>query len=259
MVFSRSRFTIFALVISTLSFAVHAYRIHGLPQLFPPFTIHTQIKLWICFVGLAVTLFDNKLPEIVRYVIQPILVLGVILCVVFVIQLFFVMLSAWLFFIMFVWISFMESTWFPFGLGCLALLTYSPVFALIAFVRSARRIHNSVTKKQISTWLIGGTLAIVLLHSILYKVQWDRAEKFVQEEDLRIEKLAGRDGISSSDARYIEYMRNITPFRWMLNGKYQCERVSLSEKICPFVNSILSVEECVHDNGCGRSLLQLAK
>ncbi|WP_032924788.1 membrane protein [Leptospira santarosai] len=243
MVFSRSRFTIFALVISTLSFAVHAYRIHGLPQLFPPFTIHTQIKLWICFVGLAVTLFDNKLPEIVRYVIQPILVLGVILCVVFVIQLFFVMLFAWLFF----WV-----------VG-LPLLTYSPVFALIAFVRSARRIHNSVTKKQISTWLIGGTLAIVLLHSILYKVQWDRAEKFVQEEDLRIEKLAGRDGISSSDARYIEYMRNITPFRWMLNGKYQCERVSLSEKICPFVNSILSVEECVHDNGCGRSLLQLAK
>ncbi|WP_032924055.1 membrane protein [Leptospira santarosai] len=243
MVFSRSRFTIFALVISTLSFAVHAYRIHGLPQLFPPFTIHTQIKLWICFVGLAVTLFDNKLPEIVRYVIQPILVLGVILCVVFVIQLFFVMLFAWLFF----WV-----------VG-LPLLIYSPVFALIAFVRSARRIHNSVTKKQISTWLIGGTLAIVLLHSILYKVQWDRAEKFVQEEDLRIEKLAGRDGISSSDARYIEYMRNITPFRWMLNGKYQCERVSLSEKICPFVNSILSVEECVHDNGCGRSLLQLAK
>ncbi|MDI7203386.1 hypothetical protein QMM44_07970 [Leptospira santarosai] len=243
MVFSRSRFTIFALVISTLSFAVHAYRIHGLPQLFPPFTIHTQIELWICFAGLAVTLFDNKLPEIVRYVIQPILVLGVILCVVFVIQLFFVMLFAWLFF----WV-----------VG-LPLLIYSPVFALIAFVRSARRIHNSVTKKQISTWLIGGTLAIVLLHSILYKVQWDRAEKFVQEEDLRIEKLAGRDGISSSDARYIEYMRNITPFRWMLNGKYQCERVSLSEKICPFVNSILSVEECVHDNGCGRSLLQLAK
>ncbi|MDI7197316.1 hypothetical protein QMM61_11485 [Leptospira santarosai] len=243
MVFSRSRFTIFALVISTLSFAVHAYRIHGLPQLFPPFTIHTQIELWICFAGLAVTLFDNKLPEIVRYVIQPILVLGVILCVVFVIQLFFVMLFAWLFF----WV-----------VG-LPLLTYSPVVALIAFVRSARRIHNSVTKKQISTWLIGGTLAIVLLHSILYKVQWDRAEKFVQEEDLRIEKLAGRDGISSSDARYIEYMRNIAPFRWMLNGKYQCERVSLSEKFCPFVNSILSVEECVHDNGCGRSLLQLAK
>ncbi|MDI7235850.1 hypothetical protein QMM95_07075 [Leptospira santarosai] len=243
MVFSRSRFTIFALVISTLSFAVHAYRIHGLPQLFPPFTIHTQIELWICFAGLAVTLFDNKLPEIVRYVIQPILVLGVILCVVFVIQLFFVMLFAWLFF----WV-----------VG-LPLLVYSPVVALIAFVRSACRIHNSVTKKQISTWLIGGTLTIVLLHSILYKVQWDRAEKFVQEEDLRIEKLAGRDGISSSDARYIEYMRNIAPFRWMLNGKYQCERVSLSEKICPFVNSILSVEECVHDNGCGRSLLQLAK
>lgn len=132
MVFSRSRFTIFALVISTLSFAVHAYRIHGLPQLFPPFTIHTQIKLWICFVGLAVTLFDNKLPEIVRYVIQPILVLGVILCVVFVIQLFFVMLFAWLFF----WV-----------VG-LPLLTYSPVFALIAFVRSARRIHNSVTKNK---------------------------------------------------------------------------------------------------------------
>ncbi|EMP81989.1 hypothetical protein LEP1GSC162_0592, partial [Leptospira santarosai str. CBC1531] len=61
---------------------------------------------------------------------------------------------------------------------------YSPIFALIAFVSSVRRIHNSVTKKRISTWLIGGTIAIILSYSILYKVQWDRAEKFVQEEDL---------------------------------------------------------------------------
>ncbi|WP_061205652.1 hypothetical protein [Leptospira santarosai] len=244
MISSLSHFTIFTLVIAAFSFAIHAYRIPGLRQLFPPFTIRTQIELWVCFAGLAVATFHNKLPEVFRLAVQPVLVAGTILCLLFAVSLLIPMLFAWLFF----WAG---------GLG---LLVYSPIFALIAFVSSVRRIHNSVTKKRISTWLIGGTIAIILSYSILYKVQWDRAEKFVQEEDLRIQKLdeqersAGRGGISSSDARYIEYRRNAATFSWWLNGKYQCKRVSLSEEICPFVNSILSVEECVRDHGCHDSI-----
>ncbi|EMP81990.1 hypothetical protein LEP1GSC162_0591 [Leptospira santarosai str. CBC1531] len=98
MISSLSHFTIFTLVIAAFSFAIHAYRIPGLRQLFPPFTIRTQIELWVCFAGLAVATFHNKLPEVFRLAIQPVLVAGTILCLLFAVSLLIPMLFAWLFF-----------------------------------------------------------------------------------------------------------------------------------------------------------------
>ncbi len=245
---SLSYFIIFTLVLVILSFAVHALRIPGLPQLFPPFTIHTEIELWVCFSGLAATLFLNKLPAVVRYAILPVLVAGAILCIAFVISLVLAMLF-----------GLFGSLFF----GPLVLLIYSPVFALIAFVRSAREIRNSLPEKRISTWLIGGTFAIILSYSILYKIQWDRAQTFVYEEDLKIQKLdeqevsAGRGRLSTNDVRFTQYQRNVETFRWMLNGENQCKRVGILQRVCPFVNSLLSVEKCIQDRGCQDSIFRL--
>ncbi len=249
---SLSHFIIFTLVLATLSFAVHALGIPGLPQLFPPFTIRTEIELWVCFSGLAVTTFHNKQPEVVRYAILPVLVAGAILCVAFVISLFPTMLFAWLFF------------W----LGGLGLLVYSPVFSLIAFMRSLREIRNSLPEKRISTWLIRGTLAIILSYSILYKIQWDRTQTLVYEEGFRLQKLneqeisTGRGPISPDDARYAQYQRNVETnvemIRSIRNGKKQCERLKILPEVCPFVNSLLSVEECTLHNGCQDDMFRLA-
>ncbi|EKS00642.1 hypothetical protein [Leptospira mayottensis] len=242
---SLSHFIIFTLILTTFSFAIHALHIPHLPQVLPPLTIYTQIELWVCFSGLAATVFHNKLPEVFRYAIQPVLVAGAILCVAFVISLVPAMLLG----------LFGLLLYGPLA-GLLVLLIYSPVFALIAFVRSARKIHNSVTEKRISTWLIGGTITIILSYSILYKIQWDRAQEFVYEEDLKIQKLdeqevsAGRGRLSTDDIRFTQYQRNVETFRWMRNGENQCKRAGISQEVCPFVNSLLSVEECIQDHGC---------
>lgn len=111
----------------------------------------------------------------------------------------------------------MLSAWLFFWAGGLGLLVYSPIFALIAFVNSVRSIHNSVTKKRISTWLIGGTIAIILSYSILYKIQWDLVNKFVQEEALQIQKLDER----------IQYERNVNPF-------VGCSTASNNENVLKF-------------------------
>ncbi|EMY15191.1 hypothetical protein LEP1GSC043_0436 [Leptospira weilii str. Ecochallenge] len=216
------------------------------------FTIRTEIELWVCFSGLAATLFLNRLPEVFRYAIQPILVAGAILSVAFAIL--FVRVMAFVLFIFRTGFEHLVSNnpiyaLITFLFGVLGLsVVYIPIIPLIAFVLSARKIHNSVTEKRISTGLIGGTIVIILSYSILYKIEWDRARTFFYEESLRIEKLDEQEVSAGrrpryNDIRSTQYLRHAETFRWILNGEQQCERFGISEEACPFVNSLLSVEK----------------
>lgn len=163
---SLLQFTIFTLILAGLSFAANAYVLSH--EVFPPFTLRTQIALWISFGALALAVVSDQLPENLRYGFLPFLTAGAMLCIAFIIVLAPVMTFAWIL----VWAG---------GLG---FLPYSPLFAFIAFALAARKIHKSVRRKNVSHVLIASTVALILAYSLYYKIQWNRAEEVLRKPEI---------------------------------------------------------------------------
>ena len=166
-VFSSIRqFTIFTLVLAAASFATNAYVLSH--EVFPPFTSRTEVALWVCFIALAISALNEWLSDPIRYALLPLLSAGAFLCVAFVIVLGPLMAFAWFF----VWAA---------GLG---FLPYSPLFALVAFVLNLMRLESSVRQRVVARWLIAGPAALIVIYSIYYKIQWNRAEEVMRRPEI---------------------------------------------------------------------------
>jgi XrtN system VIT domain protein len=163
---SLLQFTVFTLILAGLSFAANAYVLSH--EVFPPFTTRTEIALWITFAALGLAAFSERMPETMRYAFLPLLAFGAMLCIAFIIVLSPVMAFAWIV----VWAG---------GLG---FLPYSPLFAFIAFALTAHKIHRSVSRKDLSKWLILATVSVTLAYSLYYKIQWNRAEAVLQKPEI---------------------------------------------------------------------------
>ncbi|MCE9599564.1 MAG: XrtN system VIT domain-containing protein [Spirochaetia bacterium] len=155
-----NQFLIFTLIISAISFIANAYVLDHI--IFPPFTNRTIVALWISFGVLGASFFRNRLPEIARLAFQPVLILGAFLCISYILVLSPLMLFSWFF----VW------------LGGLGFLPYSPLFALICFVGSARFVHLSLNQsfRKVSLGLMAGSVFAILGYTTFYFVAWHTAE-----------------------------------------------------------------------------------
>ncbi len=162
---SLRQFTVFTLTIAGLSFAANAYLLNH--EVFPPFTTRTFWTLWVVFGFLAASIGADYCPSFLRWAFQPFLMLGALVSTAFIAVLAPIMIFSWAF------------VWFA-GLG---FLPYSPLFACIAFLIAAWRIHRSLDGiwKQFSGISLGLVTALTLSYAVFFYIEWGRAEHILEK------------------------------------------------------------------------------
>ncbi|MDX1959385.1 MAG: XrtN system VIT domain-containing protein [Leptospiraceae bacterium] len=158
--FSHNFFILFVLGLSAVTFFVEKYLLEG--AMFAKFSFRTTFLLWFCYSFMTIGLFYKKIPRFLLSLFPAIYLLGIYVCLGFMIILFPYMLIGW-FFIIFA------------GLGFLA---YSPVFAVSGFVKSFNVVLDEVklngSKKDKNTMYgtIAATVITLFSYTSWYAYEW---------------------------------------------------------------------------------------
>ncbi|KAB2933511.1 MAG: XrtN system VIT domain-containing protein [Leptonema illini] len=163
---SFKQFIVFSLAVAAIAFISNAYLLDHV--VFAPFTARTAIGLWMAFIALGLSVFDKWLPVGLHYALLPFLVLGLLLCLPFILILGPLLPFSWLL--------------IPFG--GLGFLPYSPLFALIAF---GGAIRDSIVKLKQAGLKYAPVPAIftaicILGYSAYYVYEWRRADDLLATE-----------------------------------------------------------------------------
>jgi len=163
--FKHNIFIICAIILVALSFALDPLlNFH----VFPKYSILTIVVLCIVFVSLFISLFYKYLPAVILSILSNIMVIGVFVCIPFIVYLIVPMLISWVL--------------IPFLIG---LLTYSPVIALASFILSNYRIIKLLSKENkllFKITIITNSIIVALIFTItaLYFIQFKNNNESVK-------------------------------------------------------------------------------